>query len=128
MRASEVLRRYLEEEEFQLELQEEIEYDSLGELQEVPLEVRILVRSKGRARLVFLGFLKIAYECSPEFAKDYLDMSISLEEIKRRHGVYTELEFVALHCLHMIRDEDAQATMRKLKTYILSRESKAHGL
>jgi hypothetical protein len=36
VRASEVLRRYLEEEEFQLELQEEIEYDSLGELQEVP--------------------------------------------------------------------------------------------
>lgn len=128
MKASEALRKYIQEEEFQVEVEEEIDYTSLGELQEVPLETRILVRCKGRARLVFLGFLKIAFECSPEFAKDYLNMGISLEEVKRRHGVYTDLEFVALHCLHMVKDRDAQAALQRLKTYILSRESKGHGL
>ncbi|MEM4046524.1 MAG: hypothetical protein QXI65_02265, partial [Metallosphaera sp.] len=59
---------------------------------------------------------------NPEFAKDYLNLKLSLEDIFRKYGVYTDLEYVALHCLYAVKDEDASHALKKLKTFILSRK------
>ncbi|AWS00654.1 hypothetical protein DFR87_08645 [Metallosphaera hakonensis JCM 8857 = DSM 7519] len=127
MRAIDVLKLYMESEEYRIEV-DSIDPDSLLELVEVPLEAQVIINNGIRRRLVFLAFLKIVYDCDPEFVRDYLNLQHSLEEIHKKYGVYTELEYVALHCMHAVRDEDASHALKKLKTFILSRKSNAHGL
>ncbi len=127
MKAREVVELYREREENRVKV-ESIDPDSLAELGEIPLEVQVVLERGERRRLVFLAFLKLAYDCNPDFARDYLDLNLSLEDIYEKHGVYTELEYVALHCLHLVKDEDASHALRKLKAFILSRKSSDHGL
>ncbi|QKQ99611.1 hypothetical protein GWK48_03680 [Metallosphaera tengchongensis] len=127
MKASEALDLYLLSEEFQIEI-DQIDPESVADLREVPLEVRIVLNKNGRRRLVNLAFLKIAGECNQEFVRDYLNLDLSLRDIFEKHGVYTELEYVALNCLQMVKDEDAQRALKRLKNFILSRKSKPHGL
>ncbi|BCS91664.1 hypothetical protein [Metallosphaera javensis (ex Sakai et al. 2022)] len=127
MKAREVVDLYRRREEFRVKV-DFIDPGSLAELNEIPLETQVLLERGGRRRVVYLAFLKIAYDCNPEFARDYLDLDLSLNDIHEKYGVYTDLEYVALHCLHAVRDEDAAHALRRLKTFILSRKSSDHGL
>ena len=100
---------------------------SLNDLyDEIPIGVRvILVGKNGRKRIMDLGILSfILRNCNGEkFVKAYLDLSKSLDDIKKEFGVFTELEFLSLCPEEKLQqlDKDLVYVLQKLKTYLSRR-------
>jgi hypothetical protein len=96
MRASEIAKRFMMAEEGVLVLKEgELSPDEL-EGETVKLGIRVLVSGKDRSRTFDLGALTIIYNsCSKAFASDYLDLTLSLEQLIQKYGSLTELHFLS---------------------------------
>jgi hypothetical protein len=92
---------------------------------EVEIGTTVILQMNGRRRIMDLGLLSIIFnKCDGEkFVKDFLNMNLSLEDIHRKYGVYTELEFFSMNCPPMAVDPDLGEVAVKLKAFILSREN-----
>lgn len=121
MKLSRVLELYKTAEEDEIEITESIEFD-----QEIKIDIgtKILLNNGTRRRVIDLGILSIIYTCNKEFVNDYLDLEYSLEDIHKKYGVYTELEYLAINCEHLVKDKDLLEVLKKLKMYILNRENR----
>ncbi|ARM76271.1 hypothetical protein [Acidianus manzaensis] len=124
MKLSEFLELYKLKEEDEIEIKENIQFEDIY----VDIGTRVLLNDGKRKRIVDLGLLAIAYKCNKNFVNDYLDLSLSLEDIHKKYNVYTELEYIAINCENLINDKDLLEVIKKLKTYILARENNQHGL
>ncbi|BFH74516.1 hypothetical protein SJAV_24600 [Sulfurisphaera javensis] len=123
-----IVQRFLKEEEAVIKINEnEINIEYLDN--NIPIGVRIILVGKDRKRLIDLGILSFIYkycEKGKEFAKDYINLSISLEDIYFKYRVYTELEFLSLceskekNNLH----KDLLYTLNKLKSYLISKNKR----
>lgn len=123
-----ILERFLREEEAIIEIKEnEIK---LAELErEIPIGVRVIVVGKKRKRVMDLGILSFIYRFCKDgkiFANDYLNLNYSLEDIYSIHGVYTELEFLALCESEKKKNlhADLLYTLNKLKSYLISKNKR----
>lgn len=123
MKLSRVLELYKIAEEDEIEVRESIEFD---EKIEISVGTRVLLNNGKRRRVVDLGILSIIYDCNKEFVKDYLNLDYSLEEIHKKYGVYTELEYLAMNCENLVKDEDLLEVLKNLRAYIKSRENGAN--
>lgn len=124
MKLSRVLELYKLAEEEEIEIRDTIEFD---EKLDIDVGTRVLLNNGKRRRIVDLGILTIIYDCNKDFVKDYLNLNYSLEDIHKKYGVYTELEYLAMNCEDMVKDKDLLEVLKKLKTYILRRENRDHG-
>ena len=122
----EVLRRFYEAQESYITVDEkEIkpeEFDS-----PLPLFVRVLLTNGKRKRFVNLGALSRVYIFCPwlrDFVRDFLDLSLSLEEIFKRHCILTEWEALSLCPEDALKGEsrDYLEALRGLRTLVESRD------
>ncbi|BAB66559.1 MULTISPECIES: hypothetical protein [Sulfurisphaera] len=123
-----IVNRFLKEEEAVIRVNEgEINLSNLEK--EIPIGVRIILVGKKRKRIMDLGILSFIYKyCKngKDFSRDYLDLSLSLEDIFKKYKVYTELEFLALceseekNNLH----KDLIYVLNKLKSYLISKNKR----
>lgn len=123
-----IVNRFLKEEEAQITVKEsELTLSDLEK--DIPIGVIIILIGKNRKRKIDLGILSFIYKyCKDgkEFARDYLNLSISLEDIFSRYNVYTELEFLAL-CENENKKNlhaDLVYTLNKLKSYLISKNKR----
>jgi len=92
-----VLKRFYEASEAFIEIKEG-EFSPEEFTEPLPLIVKVVLVGKGRRRLVNLGALSRVYLFCPElrgFVKDYLDLSVSLEDVFRKHCLYTCLLYTS---------------------------------
>ncbi len=122
MSLAEILERFRLEEEDAITI-ENLNPDELKGA-EISLGTHVILHIKERKRIMDLGLLSIIYnKCEGiNFVKDFLNLNYSLEDIHRKYGVYTELEYFSLNCPPIVVDPDLAEVAMKLKAFILSRE------
>ncbi|MEM0362764.1 MAG: hypothetical protein QXH75_03030 [Sulfolobaceae archaeon] len=124
MTLNDVIKRFILSEETFIEIDEgEIDPQDFTKVKQINIGTRVIIIGKNnkRRRLVDLGILWIIANCGDlEFVRDYLDMSKSLNDVYKKYGVYTELEYIAIkdEC-HDKLDNDILNALLKLKFYIL---------
>ena len=122
----EVLRRFYEAQESYIMVNEkEIkpeEFDS-----PLPLFVRVLLTNGKRKRFVNLGVLSRIYIYCPwlrDFVRDFLDLSLSLQEVFERHCILTEWEALSLCPEDALKGEskDYLEVLSELRVVLESRD------
>ncbi|AAY80915.1 hypothetical protein [Sulfolobus acidocaldarius] len=105
----------------------EIKIDDLR--REIPIGVRVILTGKNkRKRLLDLGLLSLILrkcEKGEYIVKLFLDLSISMKDIKEKIGVYTELEYLSLCDLERFKelDKDVIYILQQLKNFVQNRNS-----
>ncbi len=120
-----VLKRFYEAKEAFIEVEEgEIRPEEFTE--PVPLVVTVIIRGKRRKRIAHLGALSRVYLFCPELrdiVRDYLDLSLSLEEIIERHCIYTDWEALSLCPEEAYKDEhpDYAFALKRIREIVEAR-------
>jgi len=117
-----VLKRFYEASEAFIEVNEG-EFSPEEFTEPLPLIVKVVLVGKGRRRLVNLGALSRVYLFCPElrgFVKDFLDLSVSLDDVFRKHCLYTDWEALSLCPEDAVRDEhpDYSYALRRIREMV----------
>ncbi|AHC51817.1 hypothetical protein SUSAZ_07585 [Sulfolobus acidocaldarius SUSAZ] len=105
----------------------EIKIDDLR--REIPIGVRVILTGKNkRKRLLDLGLLSLILrkcEKGEYIVELFLDLSISMKDIKEKIGVYTELEYLSLCDLERFKelDKDVIHILQQLKNFVQNRNN-----